>query len=177
MVGRARVLEFTQRLCCALAIVFPLLASGEPACVDPSARNYVLASGPSAAAGVSGGQWVLQNVRNDERIFLRRCGFGADCYFAKDVPPGRYYFEEVVGSVNDQLQYLVSRETLWFDITGQGVDFIGDWTIERTMDRVVQKLEVKYPLKKLDQMMGLCKIQGKRLFLDRTTTLPSEIVD
>jgi len=154
-------------------------AVADPGCADPGAKNYVLASSRSQLTKSFEAQWVLQNTRTNERIMLRRCsqGVGDTCYFATDVPPGRYYFQEVVGRVNDHMAYPVSREGLWFDITGQGVDYIGDWTIERNTDLVVTKLEIKYPLKSLDRMVEYCKIQGKKLFLDRTNTPPGEIVD
>ena len=154
-------------------------AIADPGCVALDAKNYVLASSRSQLTKSFEAQWLLQNTRTNDRIMLRRCSqaVGTTCYFAIDVPPGRYYFREAVPRVNDQMQYPVSRDGLWFDVTGQGVDYIGDWTIERTTDLVVKKLEIKYPLKNLDQMMSYCKIQGKRQFLDRTNTLSAEIVN
>lgn len=93
------------------------------------------------------------------------------------VSPGRYYFERVEPSGLNSLEYPISRSGLWFQITAQGVNYIGDWVIETNSERVVKKLEIKYSMKSLDEIVSLCKIQNRKLFLDRTKSLGSEIVN
>ena len=161
-------------------LLLPLIASAEPACVVPDAKNVVIARGPVDLTDGWGGQWWLQNVDTRERILMRSCGLrdeGQDCYFATDVTPGRYFFQEVVPNVMNSLQYPVSRKGLWFGITGKGVDYIGDWTIERDSERIVKKLEIRYSLAHLDAMIGSCRISNKKLFLSKTREAAREIVD
>ena len=99
------------------------------------------------------------------------------CYYAIDVKPGRYYFKEVVANAKNTLEYPVSRKSLWFEVTGKGVDYIGDWSIARDSDRLVKKLEIRYSVSNLDQMLRACRISGKRQFLSKTQAPASEIVD
>ena len=152
----------------------------EPACVVPDARSFVLAWSLSNLADGFGGEWLLQNVETSDRIFLRQCSrFEADrgCYYATDVVPGKYYFQEVWPEGMNSLFYPVSRKGLWFEITGKGVDYIGDWTIDRTAERVVKRLEIRYQLKTLDRMVALCGIRDRKLFLGKTKTAALEIVN
>lgn len=152
----------------------------EPACVIPDANSVVLAWSLSNLADGSGGEWLLQNVETSDRIFLRRCSMSAadrGCYYATNVAPGKYYFQEVWPEGLNSLFYPVSRKGLWFEITGKGVDYIGDWTIDRTAERMVKRLEIKYQLKTLDHMVELCGIRDRKLFLSKTTTAALEIVN
>jgi len=117
------------------AMLFPVVVHAAPSCVVPNARNIVLANAPKGL-GV-GGKWLLQNVDNSKRIILERCRTSASggCYFATNVEPGKYYFQEVLTSVKNQLHYPVARKGLWFEISGKGVDYIGEWTIDRGSKR------------------------------------------
>ncbi|MEP7042892.1 MAG: hypothetical protein ABI843_07505 [Dokdonella sp.] len=163
-----------------LFLLIPLAVNAQPNCVAPSARNVVLATGPVDLTDGWGGDWLLQNVDTSHRIFLRHCDVkvsNAACYYAVDVVPGRYYFKEVAPGAKNSLLYPVSRKSLWFEITGKGVDYIGDWSIERDSDRLVRKLEVKYSIKSLDRMIDACQISGKKQFLARTQAPAQEIVD
>ncbi|MEO7431927.1 MAG: hypothetical protein ABIR62_07855 [Dokdonella sp.] len=164
----------------AFAALIPIVAVAEPTCVVTDARNVVLATGPSDLTDGWGGNWLLQNVETSDRIFLRRCSAHASsdtCYYAVNVVPGKYYFQEAVPGAKNSLSYPVSRKALWFQVTGMGVDYIGDWTIERDSFRVVKKLEIRYSLKHLEEMVGLCKITGKKQYLSRTQSPAREIVD
>ena len=155
-------------------------ASAEPYCVAPAAHNFVLATGESDLTEGWGGDWLLQRVDTSDRIFLRRCDVPVSkgaCYYAVDVAPGRYYFKEVVAGVNNTLAYPVSKKSLWFEITGKGVDYIGDWSIARDSDRLVKKLDIRYSASNLDRMLHACRISGKRQFLSKTQAPASEIVD
>jgi hypothetical protein len=155
-------------------------AHAEPYCVRPDAKNVVLAAGPPDLTKGWGGAWLLQNIANSDRIFMRHCDVQighAACSYAVDVPPGKYYFKEVSPGALNTLYYPVSREALWFEITGKGVDYIGDWTIVRDSARLVTKLEIKYDLKSLDAMMSACRVSGKKPFLAKTQTPALEIVD
>jgi len=163
-----------------LLFSLPFAASAEPYCVAPAAHNFVLATGESDLTGGWGGDWLLQSVDTPDRIFLRRCDVAVSngtCYYAVDVAPGRYYFKEVAASAKNTLQYPVSRKSLWFEITGKGVDYIGDWSIARDSDRLVKKLDIRYSVSNLDQMLRACRISGKRQFLSKTQAPASEIVD
>ncbi|HEX6833338.1 MAG TPA: hypothetical protein VF132_07380 [Rudaea sp.] len=57
------------------------------------------------------------------------------------------------------------------------MDYIGDWTITRNSQRMIKSLEIKYDLKSLDAIVQHCQLQGRKLFLDRTKTLGSQIVE
>jgi hypothetical protein len=173
-----RSIELTLLLLLLNALTSSALA--EPTCEMPDAKNYVLAWSTSNLADGWDAQWLLQNVDSGDRIFLRRCSAdekNKGCYFATDVAPGKYYFQEVVPSSMNSLVYPVSKKALWFEITGKGVDYIGDWVIERTRRRVIDKLEVNYKLKTLDHMIESCKIKGRTLFLSKAMTGALEIID
>ena len=159
--------------------VLPMLALAEPTCVDPGAANFVLASSHSMLADGWSGRWLLQSVDSSRRIFLRRCDADQEigCYFAVNVEPGKYYFKEVVPSGKNGLDYPVSKPALWIEITGKGVDYIGEWVISRGDRRVIDRLQIAYHLKTLDKMTALCGISGRKLFLDQTRTRSLEIVD
>jgi hypothetical protein len=163
-------------LACATA---PLLAVAQPTCIKPDASNFVLGSSPSSLTEGWGGHWLLQSVNSSKRIEMRRCSAGheAGCYFATDVEPGRYYFREVIPGGKNSLDYPVSKPALWIEISGKGVDFIGNWIIDRGDRRVIQSLQISYKLDILDEMIALCQITGKKLFLDQTRTKSLEIVD
>jgi hypothetical protein len=75
------------------------------------------------------------------------------------------------------MQYPVSKPDVWFEVSGKGVDYIGDWVIERTNRRASVKLQVGYDLKRLDSMIALCRLKGRKLFLGRTTSPSLEIID
>ena len=162
-----------------LFLILQTSVVASPTCVNPEAKNFVLASTKSTLAEGWRGRWLLQSVDSDTRIFLRRCSetAGDSCYFATDVKPGRYYFQQVVPEGKNDLLYPVTNEKLWFTITGLGVDYIGRWTIERPDLRVITKLEVRYELKDLDRMVGLCEIKNRKLYLDQTRSPASQIVD
>jgi hypothetical protein len=169
-----------RRKLCSLLLFVAFAANAEPYCFAPSAHNVVLATGESDLTGGWGGDWLLQSVDTSDRIFLRRCNVAVSngtCYYAVDVAPGRYYFKEVTTSAKNTLQYPVSRKSLWFEITGKGVDYIGDWSIARDGDRLVKKLEIRYSVQNLDRMMRACRISGKKQFLSKTQAPASEIVD
>lgn len=154
------------------------LALASPACVNPEAKNFVLASSKSTLADGWNGEWLLQSVDSGNRIFLRRCSeqFGS-CYFATDVKPGKYYFQQVVPSVKNDLLYPVTNEKLWFTITGMGVDYIGHWIIRRQAQREVTRLEIHYELSDLDNMIKLCEIKGRKVYLDQTRAPAHQVVD
>jgi len=161
----------------ALAVVNSA-ACGEPSCKRPDAKNFVVATSPSVLADGFDGQWLLQNVETSDRIFLQPCSARKPkCYYAVNVTPGRYYFEREQPSGLNHLEYPVSRNGLWFQITGMGVDYIGDWTITRGAERVITKLEIQYSLKSLDEILAHCQIEGRKLYLDKTKVLGAEIVD
>ena len=162
----------------ALWLLAPV-AAADPGCVHPNARNFVLASGPTYMADSFPGQWMLQSVDSSARIMLRPCSGGDDntCYYAINVKPGKYYFQQVVPNANNSLGYPVSAPGFWFPITGLGVDYIGHWHIKRTIDRAVSKLQINYELHELDSMVALCKIGNKKLYLDRVKQLANQIVN
>lgn len=177
--GRGWVRHLLRSLVVAAALA-PGIALSAPACVNPEANNFVVARGPGDLTEGWGGQWLLQNVATSERIFLRHCGTRKEersCYYAVDVTPGKYYFQQVMPEGKNSMQYPVTRDRLWFEVTGKGVDYIGDWTIERDSDRLIKRLEVRYSTRHLDEMLVLCRISGKKAFLSRTRQAASEIVD
>ena len=154
-------------------------AVASPACVNPDAKNFVLASTKSNLADAQVGQWLLQSVDSNDRILLRRCSERSreSCYFATDIKPGRYYFQQVVPTGKNDMLYPVSTDKLWFTITGMGVDYLGRWVIERPDLRVVTRLEVHYELTDLDEMLALCEIKNRKLYLNRTRSPANQIVD
>ena len=162
---------------CSFALFRQCLAA--PPCVNPTATNFVVASAVGdLTLGGFGGSWLLQNVDTNERIFLRDCSNGHDntCYFATDVKPGKYYFQEAVPDANNHLSYPVSTSALWFPITGMGVDYIGHWIIHR-QQQLVSKLQIQYELKDLDSIVELCQLKNRKLYLDRTKSAANQIVD
>lgn len=173
-----------KNACCSLIVAAALwlltpMAAAEPGCVHPDARNFVLASSATFMADAFRGQWLLQSVGSTERIMLRPCSEGEDntCYYAIDVQPGKYYFQQIVPDANSDLAYPVSAPSFWFPITGSGVDYIGHWHIERTANRAVSKLQIRYELGDLEKMLALCKIAKQKLYLDRVKELANEIVN
>ena len=169
-------------LCCYViyiaCVISCMPAVAEPSCVRPDAKNYVVATTPSVLADGWEAAWLLQNVETSDRIFLRRCSIEKpNCYYAVDVVPGKYFFERAEPSGLNNLEYPISRSGLWFQITGQGVDYIGDWKITRNSQRVIKSLQITYSLKSVDEIVRHCKLKGKKLYLDRTKTLGSQVVD
>lgn len=150
-----------------------------PACVLPDAKNVVVANVGGNLADGWAGDLLLQSVNSHDRILMRRCSgeVGSKCYFAVDVQPGRYYFSEVLAGAKNGMSYPVSKAGLWFDITGKGVDYIGDWTIDRGDQRLVQRLQIRYEVSRLDEMLRLCRISDRKLFLSKTKEGAAEIVD
>ncbi|MGB0134113.1 hypothetical protein [Dokdonella sp.] len=153
----------------------PTTAMAKPSCVVPDASNFVLGS----LTTQSSGHWLLQGVDSSKRFVMRRCSANkeTECYLATDVEPGRYYFREILKGVTNSLDYPVSKPALWIEITGKGIDYIGNWIIDRGDRRVVDGLQITCKLEKLDEMVALREITGKKLFLDQTRTKSLEIVD
>jgi len=160
-------------------VVLPMQSRAAPACVNPGATNYVVASavGDLTINGF-GSSWILQNIDTNERIFLHRCSQaqGNTCYFAINVKPGKYYFQQAVAEGDVLLSFPVSTAGLWFPVTGLGVDYIGRWDITRDR-QLVSKLQIRYELNDLDSIVALCKIKNKKLYLDRTKSPANQIVD
>ncbi len=168
-----------MKLIALICLALPGLAVAAPACVDPDAENYVIASSRSELADGWSAQWLLQKVDSSAQIILKRCSErkGDNCYFAVNAQPGMYYFKEVIPGVKNMLQYPVSKPDLWFEITAKGVDYIGDWSIERSNRRADVKLKLSYNVMNLEKMMALCGLTDKKLFLGRTKTPSLEIVN
>ncbi len=160
------------------ATAFPFLAVAAPACVAPDAKNVVIASSASELADGHSAKWRIESVDGARQVILKRCSErrGDTCYFAVDIEPGRYYFKEVIPGAYNHLQYPVSRPEVWFEVSGKGVDYIGDWVIERTNRRASVKLQVGYDLTSLDSIIKLCRLEGRTLFLGRTTSPSLEII-
>ena len=78
---------------------------------------------------------------------------------------------------NNELLYPVTNKKLWFTITGMGVDYIGDWVIERQAQREITRLEIRYDLPDMDKMIKLCEIKNRKLYLDQTRAPAHQIVD
>jgi hypothetical protein len=171
--------HFSRILLLLACTTTPLLAVAQPTCIKPDASNFVLGSSPSSLTEGWGGHWLLQSVNSSKRFEMRRCSAGheAGCFFATDVEPGKYYFREVIPEGKNTLDYPVSKPALWIEITGKGVDYIGNWMIDRGDRRVIESLQISYRLDILDEMIELCQISGKKLFLDQTQTKSLEIVD
>ena len=154
-------------------------ALAAPVCANLKAFNFVVASTKSDLTDPGwGGVWLLQNVDSNERILLHRCSQrqGNTCYFATDVRPGKYYFQQAIPEGDNDMVYPISTATLWFYITGMGVDYIGHWDIQRS-GQVVSKVEIHYEMSDLDNIVELCEIRDRRLYLDRTNSAASQIVD
>lgn len=154
-------------------------ALAAPACAKPKASNFVVASAKGDLTDPGwGGVWLLQNVDSSERILLHRCSRrqGNTCYFATDVKPGKYYFQQAVPEGNNDMVYPVSTAALWFFITGMGVDYIGHWDIQRS-GQDVSKMEIHYELSDLDKIVELCEIRDRKLYLDRTNSPANQIVE
>jgi hypothetical protein len=162
-----------------LFVAMPTQAHAAPPCVKPEANNFVVASakGDLTTAGW-GGIWLLRSVDTNEQIYLKHCSSKpADtCYFATDVKPGRYYFQQAIPEGKNDLDYPVSTAALWFSITGEGVDYIGHWQVLR-QGRVVSDLKVSYEIGTLDEILELCQIKDKPQYLDRIKSPAVEIVE
>jgi hypothetical protein len=161
------------------AALFPVSVAAAPACVVPEAKSIVIArSGSNLADGYSA-EWRLESVDGTRQILLKPCSgrHANHCYFATDVEPGRYYFKEVVPGASNRMYYPVSKPDFWFELSGQGIDYIGDWTIDRTNRCESVKLRVDYDMKSLDAMVALCRIEGKKRFLGRTASPVVEILE
>lgn len=162
-----------------LAGAFPIFASAAPACVAPQAKNIVVATSPSNLADGHSAEWLIESVDGSRQVILKRCSErnGNECYFAVDVQPGRYYFKEVLSGVYNRMQYPVSRPELWFEISGNGIDYIGNWLVDRTNRRANVKIQVGYGMKSLDSIIALCRLEGRKRFLGRTNNPSLEMVD
>ncbi|MFT3898085.1 MAG: hypothetical protein QM719_10405 [Thermomonas sp.] len=129
---------------------------------------------------IPGRPW-LQSTTSTDRIILNRCSFqntpGGICYFAADVPAGKYYFREFMTGVMNDLTYPVSTSSLWFGVSPVGLTYLGDWTVEFGDQRVIDKLEIHYQLDHVDSMRETCGLPAQRLFLGRTKMELAEIVD
>jgi len=155
------------------------VAPAAPACARAGAENFVVANVSGNLSDGFGGDLLLQSTGSTDHILMHRCSGrqGSSCYFAVNVAAGRYYFREVVTGAKNGLVYPVSGSGLWFEVTGQGVDYIGDWTIVRGDSRQVHNLQIEYRLRALDDIVSLCQTGSKRLFLDKTNAAAAEIVD
>ncbi len=143
------------------------------------AKSVVIASSPSNLTDGYSAEWLLERVDGARQVLLKPCSgrHANKCYFATDVEPGRYYFKALVPGANNRMQYPVSAPDMWFEIGSQGVDYIGDWIIDRTNRRTSVKLQIHYDLKNLDEFVALCRLNGHKLFLGRTQSPSLEIID
>ena len=162
-----------------VAAAFPFFASAAPACVAPQAKNVVIATSPSDLADGHSAEWLIESVDGARQVMLKRCSArnGNECYFAVDVQPGRYYFKEVVPGAYNRMQYPVSRPDLWFEISGDGIDYIGNWLVDRTNRRADVKIRIGYDMKSLDSLVALCRLEGRKRFLGKTNHPSLEMVD
>ena len=151
--------------------------SAAPNCAVGATRNIVVMN---ITPEIPGKPW-LQSTTSTTRIILTRCSFqdlpGGTCYFAPDVPAGKYYFKEVMTGVMNDLTYPVSTSSLWFEVSPIGLTYLGDWTIKFGDQRVIDKLEIHYELDHADLVAKLCGWSPQRLFLGRTKLELAEIVD
>jgi hypothetical protein len=90
-------------------------ASAAPACIVEQTTNIVVMSIKPAPSGRS---W-LQGTSSSAHFALERCSVKEQpdglCYFAVNFPPGHYYFQQVLTSALDDLTYLVSTPSAWFE--------------------------------------------------------------
>ncbi len=168
-----------MRIVLLFCTLLPTLVLAAPSCVEPEAKNFVFATSPSRLADGWSAEWMLESVDSSRKIVLKRCSERATdhCYFAVDVEPGKYYFKEVLPGANNFLNYPVTKPALWFEVTARGVDYIGEWTIDRGDKGVINDLKVAYDLKDIDEITTLCAIGERKLFLSRTRTNAVEVVD
>ena len=158
-----------------LALSGPSLAA--PNCAVGATRNIVVMN---VSPSPPGKPW-LQSTTSSTRIILTRCSFqqlpGGTCFFAADVPAGRYYFREVMTGVMNDLTYPVSTASLWFEVSPLGTTYLGDWSVKFGDQRVIEKLEIHYELNHLDKVREICGLPAQRLFLGRTKLELAEIID
>lgn len=77
----------------AALMLWSTLATAQPSCVRPEAKNFVVATTRSNLADGWEGQWLLQNVETSDRIFLQTCSTAEPhCFYAVNVVPGKYFF-------------------------------------------------------------------------------------
>lgn len=170
-----------MRLLLPLIVALLLIVSGAgsaaPNCAVGATRNIVVMN---ISPSPPGRPW-LQSTTSTARIILTRCSFeslpGGTCFFAPDVPGGKYYFREVMTGVMNDLTYPVSTSSLWFDVSPVGLTYLGDWTVKFGDQRVIDKLEIRYPLDHVDKVRETCELPPQRLFLGRTKMELAEVVD
>jgi len=152
-------------------------ARAAPACVVGQTNNLVVMSIKPLPPGKP---W-LQSTASAQRILLERCSFtpqrDGTCFFATNVPAGRYYFQEVMTGAMNDLHYPVSQPTLWFEISPIGLTYLGDWQVEFGDEGVLQRLEIRESLPHLDRMQALCEWPTQRLFLGRAKEPLAEVVN
>jgi len=160
-------------------LLVPATAAAAPACVVPAGHALVVASSGSDLADGHSAQWSIERVDGSGRVLLKPCsGRNANhCWFAMDVAPGRYFFREVVPGPLNHMRYPVSTPASWFEITGRGVDYLGDWAIERTDARTRVKLQVRFDGKALDAIRALCRLGDRPVSLSRIGEVPQDAVD
>lgn len=160
---------------CVAAFAGPVAAG--PACaVGPTTNLVVMSVKPLP----NGRPW-LQATNSGTRIILERCSYsvqpGGVCYFAPNVPAGRYYFQQVLTGAMNDLTYPVSTASLWFDISPLGLTYLGDWKVEFGDQRNVRMLQIRYDFAHLDAMRSLCELPPQRLFLARAKQPLAEVID
>lgn len=165
-----------------IVFVLLILAHGsclaDPFCVKPGAKNYVVATVDGDLTNGWGGILVLHGIDSTAYIDLHHCRADRihQCFYATDVAPGRYYFQQVIPEGDNHFYCPVSTPQLWVQVTAKGVDYLGHWTIER-QGRAVSKLDLNYSSEELDQIVDLCELEGRPLYLDRIRSDAVEIVD
>ena len=158
-----------------------VLAAGDlhaaAACVVGPTTNLVVMSIKPLPPGKP---W-LQSTTSSQRILLERCSFtpqrDGHCFFAADVPAGKYYFQEVMTGAMNDLSYPVSQPTVWFEISPVGITYLGDWQLEFGDEGVLQHLEIRESLPHFDRMQALCGWPAQRLFLGRAREPLAEVVN
>lgn len=159
-------------------LVLSQSAGASPNCMVGTTTNLLVMSILPAPPGRP---W-LQSTSASTRIILERCSYSPQkkdgfCFFAANVPAGRYYFQEVLPNARNNLTYPVSTPTLWFEVSPVGLTYIGDWQVEFGDQRVIQRLEIRENLAHFDRMQALCGWPSQRLFLGRPKTPLVEVVN
>ena len=160
-------------------LVLTRSAAASPTCMVGTTTNLLVMSIMPAPPGRP---W-LQSPGSSTRIILERCSYNPQerkdgfCFFAADVPAGRYYFQEVLPSARNNLTYPVSTPALWFEVSPVGLTYIGDWHVEFGDQRVIRRLEIRENLAHLDRLQTLCGWPSQRLFLGRPKTPLVEVVN
>jgi hypothetical protein len=153
-------------------------AGAAPSCAIGQTINLVVMS----IKPLPPGRPWLQATNSSAHIALERCSYASQhkdgfCYFATNVPAGRYYFRQVMTNVMNDLSYRVSNASLWFDVSPVGMTYLGDWRVEFGDEGMVKRIEVRRNLSQLDRMQALCGWPQQRLFLARTKESLVEVVN